>query len=576
MSTERRVIESTFDPLDYPWAPAEHNGLMTRDGYLRLQWRQGRRLGKARLDGSDCTSVGRYLTERSNAVAESRYLVLAVGSNMSPMVMRNKFSRRGTDTSQILPFVRARLHGVAIGFYADAAPRGYIAATPYDSPGAESIVQASWLDPGQMAALDSTEPGYACSRLSSQEYRLELLDDDGDVMEVPESFYLYEATAGIIAPNGVPLPFGSQTDCYAALAAQVPALAEVFGGSAEEASVWLREAGHREIFRRTLREAGAVVQRPLRGEPETSIADRRTYGETPRLFPDLGGPRVVPTLAATVRSGQNVVVAHPSDVVGLGDTVEVRAQWAPDRPGLLAELQQDVTVARGEIRVDQMVRDAIGVDAQDTVALRAAKLSGSRNLANRIIRPQYLPLRVHAADHRNGELPVVLMDPLAMEFMGVSNGDFVVIEGSPGEDGVVPTIRVRAVGITADIAERRARASGGLSARYPSAEEALGVYPDIADVWMDLTLRSRLNLGSNRLAPVRARASRRDKILSELRELLLVVALGFLGLTTIFESKAFVIGGALAIVLFTAILSIWRVRARLGLAKLAAPPKLLP
>jgi len=79
--------------------------------------------------------------------------------------------------------------------------------------------------------------------------------------------------------------------------------------------------------------------------------------------------------------------------------------------------------------------------------------------------------------------------------------------------------------------ERRERlGGGGFQHRFPAARDALGAYPDLPGIFIDRALRSQLGLAQPQLAVVRVRASRKDQVTKELREMLLVVVLAFIGL----------------------------------------------
>jgi hypothetical protein len=88
-----------------------------------------------------------------------------------------------------------------------------------------------------------------------------------------------------------------------------------------------------------------------------------------------------------------------------------------------------------------------------------------------------------------------------------------------------------------EIIDRRDKLSGGaLSSRFPSARDALGVYPDLPWLFLDSASRAKLGIYGQKLSVVRARASRRFQLTREFRELLLLLVLAFIGLTTIVES----------------------------------------
>ena len=65
--------------------------------------------------------------------------------------------------------------------------------------------------------------------------------------------------------------------------------------------------------------------------------------------------------------------------------------------------------------------------------------------------------------------------------------------------------------------------------------DALGVYPDLPGIFIDRALRSQLALDQPQLAVVRVRASRKDQVTKETREMLLVVVLAFIGLLQVVD-----------------------------------------
>ena len=172
---------------------------------------------------------------------------------------------------------------------------------------------------------------------------------------------------------------------------------------------------------------------------------------------------------------------------------------------------------------------------------------------------------LETADLATVEQDVALMSPLAMSILGLESGDEVVVEGPPRADAGVRQVRLKAHLATDETIERRLKLSGGgLTTRFPSVRTALGVHPDLAWVFLDSTARSRLGLGRHRLAAVRVRASRRYQLAREVRELLLLLVLAFVGVASVIESR-FVLLGVLVVLLAAALVVVrHRLRHRLG------------
>ncbi|MBT2519834.1 hypothetical protein [Arthrobacter sp. ISL-28] len=193
--------ESTrLDPLQYPWNPPKTSGLINGDDFLPLQpaaWR----LNKA-------------LVEADAARLDSRFLVVSIGSNSSPDVMRRKFARYKQPVSRTLPLIRGQLSNIGIGHSAHVSRAGYIAAAPYFQMGARSTVWASWLDERQLMALEETEPNYRRIQLRGE--ACPLVMDNG---ECPETFSLFTSRWGILTDgNGENLPFSDQPALFRLLA----------------------------------------------------------------------------------------------------------------------------------------------------------------------------------------------------------------------------------------------------------------------------------------------------------------------------------------------------------------------
>jgi len=93
-------------PWEYPGKAPEHSGLLAGGSYRQMAIKPG-------LDG--------------------RQLVVAVGSNASPAVMRRKLSRRGVST--VIPFVTAEADGIGAAHSAHVSKAGYVAAAPFPVPG---------------------------------------------------------------------------------------------------------------------------------------------------------------------------------------------------------------------------------------------------------------------------------------------------------------------------------------------------------------------------------------------------------------------------------------------------------
>jgi hypothetical protein len=217
---ENETSASTrIDPLQYPWDPPKTSGVINGNDFLPLQLAAGRRIGQshqrdsAEESFSSCC-LSKALVEANAAPLDTRFLVVSIGSNSSPDVMRRKFAKYRQPVSRILPLIRGQLHNVGVGHSAHVSKAGYIAAAPYFQMGECTTVWVSWLDERQLMALDETEPNYRRIQLDGETCPLVL--DNG---ECPETFSLFTSRWGVLTDgNGEKLPFLDQPALFRLLA----------------------------------------------------------------------------------------------------------------------------------------------------------------------------------------------------------------------------------------------------------------------------------------------------------------------------------------------------------------------
>ncbi|HWK19461.1 MAG TPA: hypothetical protein VNR37_01660 [Microbacteriaceae bacterium] len=177
---------------------------------------------------------------------------------------------------------------------------------------------------------------------------------------------------------------------------------------------------------------------------------------------------------------------------------------------------------------------AAGVGLAEPVAIRAASVRRKAFADPVLGRPNYVTMRVTLADPSTAERDVALMSALTLELLGVDSGDYVVLEGAAGPDGVVPTVTLKAFTAPDEVVAERLRVTGGVwGARFPGVRETLGVHPDIPLVFLDSAMRSRLGLGGKVLPTVRVRPARVQQFLVELREVAMILALTFIGIVVL-------------------------------------------
>jgi hypothetical protein len=520
------------------------------------------------MDDERCPSLSlNYSLLMANVAApDQRVLVVAVGSNASPDVMRRKFEKHGV--SDVLPFINGKLHDIGIAHSAHVSAAGYVAAAPYFALGAATPVFASLLDRRQLRCLDDTEPNYVRRLVSSAQCRLEL---EGG--EEPECFYVYDSMRGVIAKPGMePFPLASQEGILTSLRTQWPEFLALFG-EIQDPAVALKALGADEFLRAAVRDALVSTDwaRPSGLTMCPATSDARTYGGGGSSWRGGSAPsddalESVATRDELERLGEQCVVLHPADASarGLSGHAMVCGPLSAARHAALARVVLDPAQERGFVGVDQVVRNALGIELREPVLLTPASPRRIAVADAVIARPHFVMSRVQAADLGTVEQAVCLMTPLSMGILGVQDGDEVVIEGAPAEGAEVPVVRLRAHPIPEDTVERRRRISGGdLDSRFPSARDALGVYPDLPWIFLDSTSRSTLGVAKTKLAVVRVRAGRRHQLSREMRELLLLLVLAFVGLASVVESRALLTGVLVLVLAATGFVVRSRLRSRL-------------
>ncbi|MET8826944.1 hypothetical protein ABZX40_04850 [Streptomyces sp. NPDC004610] len=178
--------------------------------------------------------TGDRLLPLTRLVHEDRVPVLAVGSNASPAQLRAKLAEFAITTP--LPLVKARVTGIGIGVSAHISRMGYISASPFAAPGTARELFLTWLDAGQLAAVDASEGvplpdgNYRRAWLPAPDVRIDLADG----RTLPGA-YAYVNRRGVLRDGGGSrLRHGDQRTLLTGLLAALPGLRELCGATPEE------------------------------------------------------------------------------------------------------------------------------------------------------------------------------------------------------------------------------------------------------------------------------------------------------------------------------------------------------
>jgi hypothetical protein len=237
----------------------------------RLSFSPGR-LGQARVEPCSSCAAGNgvepvpldvELMTRNVTDLDARAAVVAVGSNASPTVMRNKLTRAGC--SPVVPMAVGVLGNVAVGHSAHVSVRGYLPAAPMRRPGAATRVVVSFLDETQLRAIDDTERNYDRVILTQARHDVTLVlherlpgpGGDGPAEQLSE-FHIYRSQHGLLRIDGETMFFPRQVQVSGWLAAQ--RVAPWDRHEPVEASAHLvKDRALRDRAFRTFRDRGLVI-----------------------------------------------------------------------------------------------------------------------------------------------------------------------------------------------------------------------------------------------------------------------------------------------------------------------------
>lgn len=554
--------DALSDPLTYPGKPSPHSALLLDDKLLWLTSRPGRRLGQYRvaleavglpgfedLAGQE-VALSFALLALNQAPVNSRYPVVAFGSNASPSQMTRKFSDEGV--SRVVPMTHAVLDGVSVGHSAHVSRAHYIAMTPYGAPSATAKpVCVLWLDDAQLRALDRTEPNYDRVLLRSDDYPLVLRSQ-----ERLSDFAIYASKWGVLSgSDGRPYLPSSQDQLIRLLLGRSADLRALLGKDPRQ---FVENAAEGEDRRLQARELFAEQGWTLPTGFGPHSARPTPYGRCLGFFSPTG-LRIDCTTDDLERKGEQclVITGETANRLNLGSNAVIRRldeyleAGSPEAPCALGRVVHDDSVADGIVRVDQILCNAVGAEIGEVAQLTPALADRSRWSDFLVASRRYTMCRVQTADLATVEQHACLVDDLTLQLLGIVSGDEVVIEGvpTPGDDSTVPRARVKAYSVTEPIVDRRCLLEGGaLDSRFPSARDALGVYPDLPWVFLDSALRTRLGLPCQKLGVIRIRAGRRYQVIKQLREMLLLLIIASLGLVTLVNDPSTRLGLLLALI----------------------------
>ena len=230
---------AALHPHEYPWVERTSSGMLLAGDLVDL------------TDNPDEV----HHRAAAHFDLSTRTPVVALGSNASPVVMREKFTRAGVTAS--LPWTAAVATGLAVGHSAHVSARGYVPAAPWHRVGAECEVVLAWLSREQVRALDATEPNYTRVQLGAERYPL--YTATGHRLD---RYHVYRSRWGVLADGRGPLTLLDQGSLVRWLNERIPG--DPLPEEAQRAADVLASDPHRGSFPARARTAGIVAPDGLR------------------------------------------------------------------------------------------------------------------------------------------------------------------------------------------------------------------------------------------------------------------------------------------------------------------------
>ncbi|AZM45481.1 hypothetical protein DMB38_06265 [Streptomyces sp. WAC 06738] len=190
-----------LEPLAYPGPPVPGPSLLAGDRLLPLRPAPGG-VGRWRVaDGGTGTGLDEALAALGQPPVAARVPVLALGSNAAPGQVRHKLTHLGLPA--VVPVSPVTAGGLGVGVSGHISAPGYVAAAPYAEAGAEAGLWVTWLDDGQLRAVDGTEmPNYGRALLPAAEFPVRL--PGGGLL--PDTYVYYNVRGILSDGRGRPLP----------------------------------------------------------------------------------------------------------------------------------------------------------------------------------------------------------------------------------------------------------------------------------------------------------------------------------------------------------------------------------
>lgn len=552
------------DPLVYPGRIPSFSFLYLGEYFFKLQVPTNRRLGQTRIIWDperppeirirdENENLDNRLLRLNATSVEFRYPVVALGSNASPSQLQRKYQGRGVSTA--IPVFRATLHGVDAVYSAHMSPYGAVPAAPVASAGAQVEIHVTFVDQLQLKILDDTELNYIRVRVDGGRFPLML--ESGESLS---EYYMYLSRHGVLFLDGelrrldaIPARQSSVVSCT-----EEEILSQIVGrwnqsfpdrkftevndllrsvkeesDLLNELNIWIKANSSR---------SNVDIPVDIDCEPNMyrNIIPERSTVQQDHTF------TVIPNYDRKL--GDYAAAVHPSTraALGLERYVVLERDLDDKRISLIGELSSRDTVEdETEIRIDQTIRNGLGVEIGEGVRLYKLDESGIdliQYLLDKILPKRYVMMRVQVADILIMEKASCAMPSIALELLGIEPGDKVVLESPKREDSGdeyrLERVILRAYLAPMSMLELRDSVQSGrfIQTRFPDCAEVLGVFPDLPWIFVDADARDVLGL--SKCSPVRVYARRRYQISKDYRNYALLIIVTLLSAISLLDTGA--------------------------------------
>jgi hypothetical protein len=281
--------------------------------------------------------------------------------------------------------------------------------------------------------------------------------------------------------------------------------------------------------------------------PTGQMLARKNYNRKPGdyvvSFTTTEAKQDVFRLRGSYRHDEHVAVQYP---IAEDKSIAPRVTLAMWRPG---RLMKPVPRATQEVvlNIDKTLRTAIGVVEDEPVKIMRVKKRRRDLLTwllDHTIPRNYFIFRTQIADVTLDEKASCALSQIALNMMGIQEGDHIVLEGlrplkdDPDGYSYEVTHAVAKVYVSPPemVAQRETIQRSIADPQHPDCSEMLGVYPDIPWIFVDEDIVKRNGLNIDPCSPIRVRVERRHQIIKNLSGFAGLIVLGLLANGVLLQS----------------------------------------